>query len=1199
MSTTPIEKQALNETQPPHDPLLTQNEPAQPRSAIDPNLAQRRAADPGASVWVGASAGAGKTKVLTDRVLRLLLPRDNGAPGTAPEKILCLTFTKAAASEMALRISRALGRWAILPDPDLSTALESLLGRPPTPNECRAARQLFARIVDLPGGLRIMTLHSFCKSILSRFPLEAGLHPGFEVAEESESRRMLETAIGKILTRTETETASPLATALDLLASELTEDKFRALLSDLCQERHQLKNLTAQYWGIEGLYTKTCQFLDITPGQDRTALIRQACADHSFDAPALRRAAQALVQGGGKKDANRAAALFTWLEIPQETRETVFESYRRVFFTSEGQPLKSMATKAAQTHDPECDPILRQEAERLMEVQERVKAAECATLTHALTQIGLEVVEEYQHLKDRRGALDYDDLILRTLNLLQGRSMGLPPEDTTPWIMYKLDQGIDHILVDEAQDTNPEQWEIVAALCAEFFAGTGARAEIGPRTIFSVGDRKQSIFSFQRAAPDRFARMQSLFSTRARTADQRWEDVDMAVSFRSGESVLRLVDAVFTPPAARAGVSDTPTAHHSFRDGQASQAELWPIFAPPKQDETEDDAWTPPTEKKDMASAATRLANHIAEKIKLWIDTKEPLPSRDRPIRAGDIMILVRTRTAFVGQLVRALKLKNVPVSGVDRMVLTDQLVIQDLLALAAFALLPEDDLSLACALKSPILGLDEDALFTLSYGRKTSLWASLQENAGEKEKQIQTYLRTLIARAGEQSPYEFFATMLQEPCPADPEGGSGLRAFRTRLGDEVLDPVDEFLNRTLEYERSAPGSLQGFVQKLSHADSGIKRQMEDAADCVRIMTVHGAKGLQAPIVILPDTLRAPGARKTARLLWPDRTSLPVPLWVPRTDLAPAQYRTAFSGAQTRDDEEYRRLLYVALTRAEDRLYVCGHKGKKAPLEESWYNYVETAFRALPDVEITPFDPKETPENPESENPEDKKTILKISTPQTQAPDRARSEKAPPPPNLGEAKWLTRPPAPEPTPPRPLTPSRPEEAEPAARSPLAEAHEYRFQRGILTHRLLELLPQIQPASWEERATHFLEKQGLDLPPPLRQDIAREVLAILKNPDFAPLFGPGAMAEVPITGLLADGRLISGQIDRLLVTESVLWIVDYKTNRPPPENPKDVPSAYRTQLKAYRDTLARIWPNRAIRTFLLWTDGPKMMEITEL
>lgn len=1162
-----------------HDPEMTLYDPEQA------NQAQRRAADPLVSAWVGASAGSGKTKVLTDRVLRLLLPRPDGQPGSDPEKILCLTFTKAAAGEMALRIGRELGHWAVLPEPELAVTLERLLGRTPTPEILGAARQLFARVIDAPGGIRILTIHSFCKSILSRFPLEAGLSPGFEVIEEGEARRLLDAATAQTLENSGAD--DTLAEAVDLLAAEQTREQFRALVEDLVQERLQLERLAQRCWGAEGIYTEICRFLGLPPGQDAVHVILDACANGSFEEEALRRVAQALAAGGGKSDLKRARTLSSWLDATPQARVAQFDSYREVFFTKEGDLRKALASKAAKARDPECEPPLTREAQRLAAVQERVKSAECAGLTRALLRIGLDIINIYRSLKEKRGVLDYDDLVTRTLNLLQGRSMGMEEADAAPWIMYKLDQGIDHVLIDEAQDTNPEQWEIVAALCSEFFAGEGAHAGLS-RTVFSVGDAKQSIFSFQRAAPDRFARMRSHFETLARAAGAGWERVEMDVSFRSGRSVLRLVDAVFAEDSARSGVSESPVRHLSSRQGQAGLVELWPVFGPPEGENAQEieGLWTPPVAARDTASGAARLAGRIAATIRGWIDSGEPLPSRGRAVRAGDVLILVRSRTAFVGQLVRALKLRGVSVSGVDRMILTEQLAVRDLLALAAFALLPEDDLSLACALKSPLVGIGEEALFTLCHGRKASLWARLR--ADPEHEKTANWLNALIVRAASGRPYEFFTGILQEPCPAD---DSGLKAIRARLGEEALDPLDELLNAALDSDRTGSGTLRGFLKALSRPGGGIKRQTEDFADCVRIMTVHGAKGLQAPIVFLPDTLRGPSSRRTSRLLWPDRTGAPTPLWTPRGELAPKPYRAAFDILRARDDEEYRRLLYVALTRAEDRLYVCGHRGGREPLDESWYHYIARAFRALENVQESVFEGYKA-----SIAEEGPGILFRISDPQTESPDRIRAERGEAALEVGDSRWLRRPPPPEPSPPRPLTPSRPADPDPAVLSPLAEGDAQRFRRGVLTHRLLQIIPDFPRAKRAEAMERFLDTQAADLPAELREDIGCEVLKILESQEFAPLFGPGSLAEVPVTGLLGDGRLVSGQIDRLLVTEKQIVIVDYKTNRPPPQDPKDVPLAYRNQLRAYHDTLARIWPGREIRTFLLWTDGPRMMEV---
>lgn len=1175
-------KPAAAPARPVHDPILTRADPAP-----GPDDLQRLASDPATSVWVGASAGTGKTKVLTDRVLRLLLPRANGAPGTVPEKILCLTFTKAAASEMALRIGRELGRWTVLPDEDLDRALGTLLGRPPQSAERTAARQLFARIVDRPDGLKIMTIHSFCKSILSRFPLEAGLHPGFEVIEDGEADRLLRSALDHVLTQCARTPDHPLAFALDTLAAEQTEDQFRDLLTALCKERRQLEALSHRFWGIEGIYTEICGRLGITPGLDRTGVIRAACTDGPFEPDALRRAAKALLAGGGVKDAERGLAIAAWLEAAPEARFALYPSYRAHYFTKKDEEMKSLAIKAAQSHDPQCEAVLRREAAHLAAVQERVKSAECANLTRSLLALGLSIIQCYQDLKARRGALDYDDLVLHTLDLLSGRSLKTSAADVAPWIMYKLDDGLDHILIDEAQDTNPEQWDIIGSLCGEFFAGLGSRGET-VRTLFSVGDRKQSIFSFQRAAPDRFAAMQTHFARHVQAAGQRWTPVEMQISFRSTDAVLSLVDAVFASPQVREGVSNAPIVHHSHRVGQSGLVELWPVFETPDSPD-EADPWAPPVHVQDSRSGAARLADHIARTIRDWIDRGEWLPARGRSVRAGDIMILMRTRSAFVGQMVRALKLRGIPVSGVDRMVLADQLAVQDLLALASFALLPEDDLSLACALKSPLIGLDEDALFALCHGRKASLWAAVRDQAPPA---VSGYLAERIVRAGRESPYAFFAALLHEACPADPEGGSGLKAIRSRLGDEALDPLDEFLNAALAFERSGPATVQGFVQVFSRPQPGLKRQTEESADCVRIMTVHGAKGLQAPIVILPDTLRTAASRRVDRLLWPDRTGLSVPLWTPRAALAPALYRDAFAKAQDRDDAEYRRLLYVALTRAEDRLYVCGYQGEKKPLEESWYPMVAQAFSRLNGVYCGDFNAT----NAYNEGRSDSR-FYRFTTPQSAAPDRFTPIKDQIRTEEGETPWLRTLPPLEPTPPRPLAPSRPSEPDPPVLSPLAAIEDdSRFRRGILTHRLLERLPELPEDHRAGAATAFLNTQAPDLPPAMREAIATETLAILTSPAFSPLFGPGSLAEVPVTGLLADGRLVSGQIDRLLITDSEIWIVDYKTNRPSPRNAADTPAAYRAQLRAYRDTLARIWPDRAIRTFLLWTDGPYMMEL---
>ncbi len=1133
---------------------------------IDPNVRQRKASDPGATVWVGASAGTGKTKVLTDRVLRLLLPRAENIPGTPPHKILCLTFTKAAASEMALRINRTLSRWAIMPDEELAVKLRGLLGREPEAYEQAAARKLFAGVVDTPGGLKIMTIHSFCQSVLSRFPLEAGLPPHFAALEEVQAMALMADARGRVLGRVAQEPASPPAQALNALAQAQNEDQFENLLRQLSQERTQMRRLLDRHFGVDGLYAALCALLEVPAGTAAQDILAAGCS--GFDEPGLRRVCTALA-GGKISDQSKADSIQAFLDAQAEDRLHLYSDYRKSFLTQKDTVLNRLATKTVKESHPDCERVMTAEAERLQALEEKMRAASCAAMTRDLLLLGDEILKEYERLKNARAALDFDDLIVKTLDLLTGTVAG---KGVAPWVMFKLDQGIDHILIDEAQDTNPEQWDIIRALCDDFFSGEGAH---DGRTVFTVGDEKQSIYSFQRAAPEAFDEMRAHFERRVTEAQQKWEPVDLNISFRSTKSVLRAVDEVFADEAVREGLGMQVPQHISFRRGQAGLVELWPLFETSEKED--DDPWMLPLSTSEGQNGPAALAEHIGEQIAGWI-SKEALPSKGRAVEPGDIMILVRTRTAFVGQLVRALKTRNIPVSGVDRMVLGDQLAVQDLLALAQFALQPEDDLSLAFVLKSPLLGWDEDRLYALAHGRGSSLWAALQKADYARET---GWLSALIEDAGSAHPYEFFCRILQQPCPADEE--SGLRAVKKRLGADALDPLDELLNAALVFEAGNIPALQGFVHVQEQGRAEIKRELEEAGGHVRIMTVHGAKGLQAPIVILPDTTRTGAAKRTPRLLWPDKSGLPLPLWSVRSDMDCALFREGFEAAEKKLDEEYRRLLYVAMTRAEDRLYVAGATGRRGTLDESWYDYVRRAFERMKDAEEEAFDASD-----------ETKATLRIHNPQTGDPDGQEEKEG-----WREAAheipvWLKLAAPAEPDPPRPLVPSRPSEPDPAARSPLEGGDSDRFRRGIVTHKLLQILPDLPDEQRVAAARAFVAQFGHDLSGDLQDSIVKETLEILDDQSFAPLFGPDSLAEVPVTGLVEGGRLISGQIDRLLVTDREILIVDYKTNRPPPQDLRDVPQIYMDQMKAYKDALIKVYPGRMVRCSLLWTDGPRMM-----
>jgi ATP-dependent helicase/nuclease subunit A len=1156
----------------------------------DPSAQQRVASDPNISSWVGASAGSGKTKVLTDRMLRLLLPREDGRPGTRPEKILALTFTKTAANEMSLRLAKRLSEWTVMSDEKLKADIsEKLLGRDPTELEMDAARTLFARIVDVPGGLKIMTIHSFCQSILGRFPIEAGIAPHFKPLEEAQANELLKQAADSVLTQAQNENGTPLARALKTIAPLVNQEQFLSLVKTMSGERRQIENMLIRTGGDKGLYDKLCALLGVGPGITEESLWEGFC--HTPLEADLRAVCPALAASKSSTDQGKADDIQSFWDADTASKRSYYTAYKQVFLTTKNTI--KLPTKAVLGTDEGVQRTFEYEANRILAYEETYKALLCASLTRDAFLLGAQILSHYKELKVQQGVLDFDDLIFKTLSLLKNEIETMGGLDVAPWVLYKLDEGLDHILVDEAQDTNPEQWDIIKSLSEEFFAGIGAKDDI-TRTMFVVGDEKQSIFSFQRAAPEKFGDMFNWFNQIITESGEDFVPVNIRTSFRSVQTILDAVDSVFTQDHTIVGLSGEYLNHIAYRTGQAGLVELWPLLESQnssKDDDSadEDDGWDLPTNLVESRSGAQQMAERIGDTIKGWLDNNEILHSYNRTIHPGDIMVLVKSRNRFVSQLVRELKRRNIAVSGVDRMVLSDQLVVQDLCSAAAFALMPDDDLTLAELLKSPMLGINENQLYALAQPRTGSLWAAVRKQA---HKDVTDWLSRLIERAGEDRPYEFLSRIVQEPCPAD--SISGLRAIKHRLGEDALDPLDEFLNAALAFEGSHTPSLQGFLKWHERGETEIKRQMEEAGRAVRIMTVHGAKGLQAPIVFLPDTVRVGANTRSERLLWPHKTGLDLPLYVPSKDLAPDIALQSMRHIQQKEDEEYRRLLYVAMTRAEERLYIGGYTGKRQPSDKAdavfWYKDIRSAFEKVESVQRIPWDDKASEESDPY--------LLRWETRATNPADKTKETHQTKDEVTHELPSYFSKRAPEePFPPQPLVPSKPSDPEPGTASPLSLGKDKnRFKRGNITHKLLQILPDIKTELRREAAQKFLKRSSLELEPTMQDSILDEVMRILEDPTFGAIFGPGSLAEIPVTGLLDNKILISGQVDRLFVTEQEILIVDFKTNRPPPMKAGDVPPIYQKQMQAYAKALQEIYGDRPVRCALLWTDGARLMEL---
>jgi ATP-dependent helicase/nuclease subunit A len=1139
---------------------------------LEADANQARASDPNASAWVSANAGTGKTEVLVKRGLRLLLA------GSRPESILCLTYTKTAAAAMQNRLLKELADWATIPSDDLRKRLAGLISRDPEDDEVRRARRLFAQALEARGGLKIYTIHGFCERLLQRFPLEAGVTPHFAVLDEGNQAEMRLASFDATIAKAAENRDGSLGQALAKIIAVTSEDYFRKVVDAVLTKRTELGLMMAHHdsrqdWAeVEARALK--HLLDVADDTEHALLADLAgvLTDEEID-----EAVAALASFGCTTRTDRDTE--TWLrEARASDGERRVAALSEIFMTGPGDAKERVCTKAVADAEPSIMQMLVRARARFAELDLRLAHLRMAEVSGALLMLADAIRSDYEQRKRAEAALDYDDLIIKAQDLLVGAG-------AAAWVLYKIDGGIDHILVDEAQDTNPAQWIIIERLADEFFAGEGASDRL--RTLFAVGDEKQSIYSFQGANPARFGEVGRDFRAKATAAGCLWQDVPLNLSFRSTEPVLDVVDRVFAgPPAANglASLAGTVIKHHAFRQGEAGLVERWEVLKEAKSAPAE--AFEPWSEQRGGARSVDELCARIAALIKHWLTTGEQLLSAGRKIKAGDVLILVRRRDPFTRPMFRALKREGVPVAGADRMRLMDQLAVQDLVALADVLLMPEDDLSLAVVLKSPLFGLDDQALFDLAFGRKGSLWSALKAKADSDSRFAEpaAMLSRLLSRVDFQSPYEFFLELLER------DGQAMRKRMLTRLGPEAAEALDELLDLALAYDRDEAPSLQGFIGQIRASDIEIKRDMEQERDEVRIMTVHGAKGLQAPIVFLPDTCmisRAQGPR-----IFPlDRPGMPPDtvehlLWAPAGHSDLDVLAASKNGLQQAEREEYNRLLYVAMTRAKDRLYICGWEGVKSREKGCWYDLVAQATAGLL-IETTGYDGK---------------TVWRYENEPTVTAKRSdeseEQAKAVPLPD-----WASKPATPERSR-ELLTPSGLGALLGEAAGPYAEqpplgpkqlADDRRFARGRLVHTLLQHLPQIAPAEQERAARIFVAARGHDLSEVLREEIIGETLAIVQDPRFAPLFQPGSLGEVPIVARFGRGD-ISGQIDRLAVLDDALLILDYKTNRPPPETPDEVAPAYVAQLAAYRAALKLMFPGRALRAALIWTDGPKLMEI---
>lgn len=860
---------------------------------------QIKASDPSENIWVQANAGTGKTKVLVHRLMRILFRNGKYAKSDIPG-ILCLTYTNAAAGEMRNRILTGLQDWATANDKELTELLETVTENvPPTHEDLALARKIFFGYIDNPDMLKIKTIHSFCEEILHRFPLEAGISPAWSLVSGSAQTALLDEAFDRMITDS-FENVSHTQDTIDAFYKilEIKSEYFLSTLKRILLSRYR------SFFQVEDVNKYREYFIDTT----RKILNLEDefnSKTNTDDLTNIINSAQ-YIKTTGK---NTSAAETYLNNIINDTKKYIdntidFAEYKNLYLNKTTGDIKKQ--KPAGTII-ETEPFCK-EALHVYNIQQHLLNQEVFNNTVALFNLAMNFANTYRAIKSERNLLDFEDLILYTHKLF------LKP-DTMGWVLSQMDVSLSHILVDEAQDTSPQQWDVLRALAGDFFTDGDT---VNNRSLFVVGDTKQSIYGFQNADPRAFADSRQAIEKQIKNNYRTIQEVSLDQSFRSLKPILQTVDCFFDCPQIVAQTGFYNNKHKNARKETNGLVEIHDLF---KCDQTG-------IEKNKL------YTNMLADKIESLIKQENINPS--------DILVLVRKRDAYANLLSVALKKRGVEVAGNDRIKLPEFSVVKDLLHLVRFCLDNTNDYSLCNVLKSPIYRLKERDILNLckikndlkTEGKTTTVFRVLQDVFPE----IYNDLVDFVERAKTLAPYSFFTYVLNK--------NNNRKKFISALEKQIIDPLEEFLTQCLAYERTQPGTLCHFLKWFITGDSEIKRDM-DASQGVRIMTVHGSKGLGASVVFLIDTM---SFAKTDEILNTNdlHENTKYDTWIWKTTDSEAVQKIV--EANKRDNiAEYYRLLYVAMTRACDRLYIYGCETERTP-DIVWHTQLWNVFSRLSDA---------------------------------------------------------------------------------------------------------------------------------------------------------------------------------------------------------------------------------------------------------
>jgi len=1124
---------------------------------------QNSASNPKHSVWVSANAGAGKTHILVERIIRLLLPPYN----CLPHKILCITYTKAAATEMTQRLFQRLGSWISKSDADLCAEMTLMMGKKPTSQDIITARRLFAKALEAPGGLKIQTIHGFCEHILRRFPVESGFPKDFSLLSDSELRQFYLNALESLARHSIQHRESALYQAFKGVSEVYNFETLIDLLISSRKIYALMEQENLPFWDADRL----ADYLSLPPYTASEDIFDSFC--DLIDDVQISSLVSAL-ESGSKNDITRAQNL-KHIQIQGYDKMPLWQAF---FLNTKQDAMLSKSrfvTKKIQENFPDLTEYLYTLYDQFSQCWIHHKGFSVFNLTKNVSLILLAVYEFVDQQKSEQNVCDFDDIILRTRNLLSNA-------DIAPWVLWKLDGGIHHILVDEAQDTSAEQWDIIRALSQEFFAGEGAQSN--HRTIFAVGDEKQSIYGFQGAAPDKMTENATYFADATQYAGTPWTVEYLRGSFRSSPAIMAFVDHVFQQEAT-SGVlfgDIEKIEHYAVANAGPGYIEIMPPILPQEHDIQ--NAWDSPLDAPTETSAAATNARNIALKIQEILQSSDNLPSTGKPAEPKDIMILLQRRDNTMRHLTRELKNLKIPVSGLDRIDLLQEIAVLDLLAVIDFTLFPDDDLTLAQILRSPLCTITEEDLFDLSYNRSGKLWLSLSLRYHENTRFQEAYefLSALLKRSDYESPFDFLSFIL--------ENYEGRKKFISRLGTDCIDALDELLNKALDFVMHHSPSLQKFVHFIRASGGSQKREIDSSHNQIQMMTIHGSKGLEAPIVFLPNCCDMP--RINADLY---KRFILTPDYIPIILKDGAQHPAIQSQKdflKKKDEDENRRLLYVALTRAKDQLFISGKLRKSSKSEpkipeNSWYDYCVKGILKLEDYQEITHDDTYFSSYIYQDNQVEERKSQKISPQVTEKSPKLSSEVSSEKKQL--PAWALK---------SPFNHHTHREknfiAPSAALGQSADTINMQAkQRGIIIHKLLELLVNIKPQERRQAADRFLNNNvrlSQD-----RTDYMIEVFNIINHPEYSILLDPNGFSEVPIVGNIskADNLAISGQIDRLVITSDKVLIADYKTDRYLTDISK-LSRKYILQMALYKEALQTLYPHKNIECYIIATAAPQII-----